>query len=84
MSAKTFVDTKVLVYAHDVDAGGIEAAFRIEEEARVSFWDALICATALKSGAQRILSEDLNAGQKIAAIRIENPFPPYKAIAGSS
>jgi predicted nucleic acid-binding protein len=27
-----------------------------------------------KSGATRILSEDLNAGQVIAGIRIENPF----------
>ena len=52
----------------------VTAAFRIEDEAKISFWDALICASALRSGAQTILSEDLNAGQKIAGIRIENPF----------
>ena len=50
------------------------AAFRIEDEARISFWDALIVAAARKAGAVRILSEDLNAGQTIAGIRIENPF----------
>lgn len=136
MSAKTFVDTNVLVYAHDADqakrtiarqilielmssrrgalspqvlqefyvtvtrkiakplsrraareivqdysvwcvettAMEIAAAFRIEDESKISFWDALICAAAVKSGAAVILSEDLNAGQKIAGISIQNPF----------
>jgi len=31
-------------------------------------------AAAIKSGANRILSEDLNAGQTISGVRIENPF----------
>jgi len=137
MNAKTFVDTNVLIYAHDVDArtkheiakgvlqelwsrrtgvlsiqvlqefyvnvtrkiasplsrasaravvdsyvvwcvdttpAEISAAFRIEDEARIGFWDALIIAAARKAGADRILSEDLNAGQAIFGVRIENPF----------
>ena len=137
MNAKTFIDTNVLIYAHDVDAKAkhvtaktilrelwplrtgvlspqvlqefyvnvtkkiphpltkesarlvvstytiwciettsaeISNAFRIEDESRIGFWDALIVASALKSGASRILSEDMNAGQTIAGIRIENPF----------
>ncbi len=137
MSDKTFVDTNVLIYAHDIDAkvkhevakrvlgelwsqrsavlsmqvlqefyvnitrkialplpkevarlvvnsystwcmqttpAEIASAFRIEDESRIGFWDALIVASAAKSGATRILSEDLNAQQKIAGIRIENPF----------
>jgi len=137
MNARTFVDTNVLIYAHDTDANAkhlaaktilrelwsdrkgalspqvlqefyvnvtkkipnplskesarlvvstyaiwcIETtsvevlnAFRIEDESRIGFWDALIVASALKSGASRILSEDMNAGQTIAGIRIENPF----------
>jgi len=52
----------------------IAAAFRIEDEARLGFWDALIVASAIKSGASRILSEDMNAGQKFRGILIENPF----------
>jgi predicted nucleic acid-binding protein len=52
----------------------IFAAFRVEDEAGISFWDALIVAAALKCGAARILSEDFNAGQEIAGIPIENPF----------
>ena len=137
MSAKTFVDTNVLIYAHDVDAKAkhdvaknvllelwnqktgvlstqvlqefyvniirkiasplpkdvarevvktysvwcveitpaeIAAAFRIEDESRIGFWDALIVASAARSGAAQILSEDLNAKQMIAGIRVENPF----------
>jgi predicted nucleic acid-binding protein len=50
------------------------AAFRIEDESRIGFWDALIVSSAVKSGATRILSEDLNARQRIAGILIENPF----------
>src|ERR1700675_705086 len=137
MSGKTFIDTNVLIYAHDTDAGAkhqiaktvlrdlwsertgllsmqvlqefyvnvtrkisaplskdlarlvvssyaiwctettpteISAAFRIEDESRIGFWDALIVSSAVKCGAARILSEDLNAGQRIAGILVENPF----------
>jgi len=137
MNDRTFVDTNVLIYAHDVDAKQkqevakrilhelwsdrtgvlsmqvlqefyvnvtrkiphpiskesarlvvstysiwcidttpteISSAFRIEDESRIGFWDALIVASAIKSGATRILSEDLNAGQTISGVRIENPF----------
>jgi predicted nucleic acid-binding protein len=52
----------------------ILAAFRIEDESRIGFWDALIVSSAAKSGANRILSEDLNAGQRIAGILVVNPF----------
>ncbi len=40
----------------------------------ISFWDALMVAAAVKAGATRILTEDLNHGQTIAGIPIENPF----------
>ena len=62
------------VWCIDTTAGEVATAFRIEDEAKISFWDALICASALKAGAEVILSEDMNAGQKVAGIRIENPF----------
>jgi predicted nucleic acid-binding protein len=135
---KTFVDTNVLIYAHDIDAGrkhdvakavlrdlwaeragvlstqvlqefyvnatrklkkplarqealtvvetyaawcvdsitpaDVSAAFQIEDRARIGFWDALIVAVAVRSGARRLLSEDLNARQRIAGLTIHNPF----------
>jgi predicted nucleic acid-binding protein len=137
MNGRTFVDTNVLIYAHDLDSKSkhataknilrelwgermgvlsmqvlqefyvnvtrkirsplpkdsarlvvssysiwcmettpteLSVAFRIEDESRIGFWDALIIAAAAKSGAARLLSEDLNPGQKFAGLRIENPF----------
>ena len=43
-------------------------------DANIGFWDALIVAVAMRSGARRVLSEDLNPGQVIAGVTIENPF----------
>jgi predicted nucleic acid-binding protein len=62
------------VWSIDTTASEIATAFRIEDESRIGFWDALICASALKSGAKVILSEDMSHGQTIAGIRIQNPF----------
>ena len=39
-------------------------------------------ASALKSGAKVILSEDMNSGQTIAGIRIENPFIEHFSLGG--
>jgi predicted nucleic acid-binding protein len=72
-SARAVVDSYV-VWCVDTTPAEISAAFRIEDESRIGFWDALIIAAARKAGADRILSEDLNAGQIISGVRIENPF----------
>ena len=138
MTEKVFVDTNVLIYAHDLDAGMKHAqavsvvsnlwekengiisvqvlqefyvnatrkisrpltpaaargiiqnylawhveinepsvvllASEIGERNLLSFWDALIVASASRAGADRILSEDLNHGQVLEGILIENPF----------
>src|SRR5271163_2166859 len=63
-----------IVWCTETTPAEISAAFRIEDEAKIGFWDALIVAAAVKSGASRILSEDLNAGQRIHGVLIENPF----------
>lgn len=39
-----------------------------------SFWDALIVESALKGGADRLLTEDLQNGQDIEGLRVEDPF----------
>jgi len=138
MSDKIFVDTNILVYAHDLSAGDrhakasavieklwearagvistqvlqefyvtvtrkvkntlkpVEArevirnylawpvqindsettirASEIEEKNSLSFCDALIVAAALRLQAKKIISEDLNHGQIIEGILIENPL----------
>lgn len=138
MTERVFVDTNVLIYAHDLDAGlkhdraaailsdlwekengivsvqvlqefyvnvtrkisapltpalargvirnylawqiapndpsTVLSASEIAERNHISFWDALIVASASNAGADRILSEDLNHGQMIEGVVIENPF----------
>jgi predicted nucleic acid-binding protein len=39
-----------------------------------SFYDALIVAAALSAGCHRLLTEDLQHGQQIETLLIENPF----------
>jgi predicted nucleic acid-binding protein len=72
-SARLVVDS-YMVWCIDTTPGEISAAFKIEDSAKIGFWDALIVASALKGHASQILSEDLNAGQLVAGIRVENPF----------
>jgi len=138
MSAVAFVDTNILIYAHDLDAGvkreramaklrelwdsrtgrlsvqvlqefyvnvtqklatpvarstarevvrtygvwvhhattveTVTRATELSELARISFWDALIVASAEEVDAEELLSEDLNDGQAIAGIKIVNPL----------
>jgi predicted nucleic acid-binding protein len=138
MNVKTFVDSNVLIYAHDSDSGlkrqqaaehltelwqsgmgllstqvlqefyvnvtckigtplpaskarevvrdyatwvespttaaTVARASEIAEIWQVSFWDAMILAAAEQNRANRLLTEDLNAGQIIAGIEIVNPF----------
>jgi predicted nucleic acid-binding protein len=49
-------------------------ASEIQERHLLSFWDSLIIAAAKQSSATTLLTEDLNHGQIIEGIRIENPF----------
>jgi len=138
MSGRTFVDTNVLIYAHDIHAGRkqekaaqilgdlwetrngvlstqvlqefyvnvtrkipsplkrstardiirqysvwsvigpdadmIVRASELEEGHQLSFWDGMIVAAARQAGAARILTEDLNHGETIDGVTIENPF----------
>jgi predicted nucleic acid-binding protein len=56
------------------DSLSVLNASRIEENYKVSFWDALIVAAASKASVSKILTEDLKSGQVIEGILIENPF----------
>ena len=62
------------VWCIHTTAAEVAAAFRIEDAAKISFWEALILASAAKAGAEEVLSEDLNSGQEVAGVRVRNPF----------
>jgi predicted nucleic acid-binding protein len=138
MSADTFVDTNILIYAYDMDAGGkqtaasavvrdlwesgkgilstqvfqefyvnvtskiptpippakargilenyfawkvqviqpgtILRAAEYQERHQLSFWDAMVLATAHEGNAVVLFTEDLNPGQIIEGIQIINPL----------
>ncbi|MGH6952305.1 MAG: PIN domain-containing protein [Vitreimonas sp.] len=59
-------------------------AWALQDRHRVSFWDALLLASALAAGCTIFLSEDMNGGQKIEALSIVNPFTTApEAVLGS-
>jgi predicted nucleic acid-binding protein len=53
-----------------------EKALQLRSRWKLSFYDALIVAAALEAGCKRLLSEDMQHGQRIEGLRIENPFRP--------
>lgn len=57
-----------------ITTADVTAAFQIEADAAINFWDALILAVAARSGTTRVLSEDLNPDQVITGVVIQNPF----------
>jgi predicted nucleic acid-binding protein len=52
----------------------IFSAIDLVRRLQLSFWDGLILQAALKSGCTLLFSEDLQHGQRIGNLRIENPF----------
>lgn len=49
-------------------------ASEIAELSQLSFWDALIVASAEQVGASHLYTEDLNSGQSIVGVKIVNPL----------
>ncbi len=71
-----------LLALEDLAAGGVQAedepmirhAVTLQRDHRLSFWDALIVAAALRAGARTLYTEDLDDGQVIEGLRVVNPF----------
>ena len=57
-----------------IDVGTHEAAVALARSYGFGFYDALIVASALEAGCDTLLTEDLQAGQRIAGLTIVNPF----------
>ena len=56
------------------DHGMVRRAVEARAAYGIHFYDGMIVAAAERGGCKRILSEDLNAGQKYFQIPVENPF----------
>lgn len=69
-SMKPLADIETVI----IDVGHIDRAIEISILHRLSFWDGLILSAASGARCEKILTEDMNHGQTIAGVLIENPF----------
>jgi predicted nucleic acid-binding protein len=56
------------------DSDLVLSAAQLTRRHRMQFWDAIICAAAMKGGAEVLLTEDLQDGSLIEGLRVLNPF----------
>lgn len=56
------------------DAGVLEDAWSAEDRWGLSFWDAMIVATARRQGCGVLLTEDLQDGQNLDGLLVRSPF----------
>lgn len=59
---------------HQVTPIDILSASELEQRHTLAFWDALIIVAAQRSGASRILTEDMQHGRTFSGVAIQNPF----------
>ena len=67
---KVFMQLNVVYPSYDFISTGLD----ISTTTKYSFYDSLIISAALKSSCSILLTEDMQHGQKIQNLRIENPF----------
>ena len=75
-TAREIIETYGVWVRHATTVETVTRATVISDLARISFWDALIVASAEEVEADELLSEDLNAGQSIVGIKVVNPLEP--------
>lgn len=57
-----------------LDVALVKLAIAHSQRFQISFWDAAIIAAAEMLGVEKVLTEDLNDGQRYGAVTVENPF----------
>ena len=78
--AQEVIENLSLLDVVETDAPMVTRAIDILKAHQISYWDALIVAAAERACCTVIYSEDLNAGQDYADVRLLNPFaaPPRR------
>ena len=74
LAAKTVLKTFAVFEIVQVSPQLIQDAIDCAVLNTLSFWDALIIAAAASAGCARVYSEDLNAGQTVLGVAIDNPL----------
>ena len=58
----------------DVDYHSIVKAIQVSVKNKLSYWDSLVIASAVKAGCREIVTEDMNHAQVIEGVMLRNPF----------
>ena len=69
-AVENFQNFPVAVISSAVVTKGIRRSI----DSKISFWDGLIVETALATGADVLVTEDLQDGWKVGSMRVWNPF----------
>ncbi len=68
------LDTNILVYSVDGEAGRRHQIASQVVESHVSYWDALLIAAAAEAGCTAIVTEDMSDGELLKGVRVVHPF----------
>jgi predicted nucleic acid-binding protein len=74
IEAKEEIELLKSVEVIEISIDMIIRAIEFSERFKVSYWDALIIASAIEAKCQIIYSEDLSSGQKFESTSILNPY----------
>jgi predicted nucleic acid-binding protein len=73
-TAQKKVEILAALVAVTIDADHVIDSIKLHRLYKLSFWDALVVHAARRAGCDRLLTEDLQAGQRIEGVEIVNPF----------
>lgn len=74
-SARHYLDTVLAaLYRIPPSLALYQNGLELQSRYQLAFYDSLIVAAALEAGCTRLWSEDLQHGQRIERLTIENPF----------
>lgn len=57
-----------------IDATLVQLALQRVQQSHISYWDALIVETAIRSGATILYTEDMHPGTRYGHLELRNPF----------
>jgi predicted nucleic acid-binding protein len=73
-AAQKKVEVLAALVAVTIDVDHIVESIKLHRLYSLSFWDALIVHAARRAGCDRLMTEDLQSGQRIEGVEIVNPF----------
>ena len=74
LKLKSTIDTITEFEVIETPVNLIKSAIDIRTLNQLSFWDSLIISAAKRANCTMLLSEDMNDGQVVEGVKIQNPF----------